>query len=512
MTDEGDDAATQMRQVPSGSEVLDQLLGGGLPAERTVLVTGGPGTGKSTFGMQFLDEGLDRAEDCLFVSTEQTTDELRDTFAGYDFELDHDDLEIATLHATTGQTLEDDDTDVTLQTLEGEESLGEGYSAPFEPEYIVKHLRQFAPVDRVVLDSVSGLSVMGDDYDQFRRAVLDLIRLFGDEFGATTLFTAEESEPGNADGRASVAVSDAIQYNTHGVIRLWRENVEGDYHRFLEIMKMRGVDHDTRVFETEFDDRGVRLIPRMRTHPGEFVPEDFMEVGIPGFDELLGGGLVEGGTMLIEHDGQASPHSIITNGMRAAAEQDMAILFVPPVELPPKRVEAIIDRDVGNMTEMLNDDRMFLIDYPNIWENTRKNVFKPREYEDQGASELFRTIDDRRGDQPMFSAINVEAQIPVMGTDEMRQVRFWEEENLHQADDTTVYFFNPETMPDELAAFYKNGAWQVVRTWLNDKGLQYLKLKKSPAGYLGSTRLVEYTEGKPFMRLQNPPRGTEGWQ
>jgi hypothetical protein len=198
--------------------------------------------------------------------------------------------------------------------------------------------------------------------------------------------------------------------------------------------------------------------------------------------------------------------------MRSAMERDMAITFVPPVELPPKRVENIINRDVGNMTELLNDDRMFLIDYPNIWENTRKNVFKPREYEDQGPSELFRTIDERRGDRPMFSAINVEAQIPVMGVDEMRQVRFWEEENLHQQDDTTIYFFNPKTMPSELAEFYKNGAWQVLRTWINDKGLQYLKLRKSPAGYLGSTRLVEYTEDKPFMRVQKPPRGTEGWQ
>ncbi|MFB6176134.1 MAG: RAD55 family ATPase, partial [Halobaculum sp.] len=352
---------------------------------------------------------------------------------------------------TTGQTLEDSDPEVTLQTLDGEESLGEGYSAPFESEYIVKHLRQFAPVDRVVLDSVSGLSAMGNDYDRFRRAVLDLIRLFSDEFDATTLFTAEESDPGTDGSRATVAVSDSIQYNTHGVIRLWRENVDGDYHRFIEVMKMRGVDHDTRVFEVEFDQRGVRLIPRMRTHPAEFLPDDFMPIGIPGLDELLGGGLVEGGTMLLEHDGAASPHSIITNAMRAATERDMAITFVPPVELPPKRVENIIDRDVGDMTELLNNDEMFLIDYPNIWENTRKNVFKPREYEDQGPEELFCTIDERRGDRSMFSAINVEAQIPVMGLDEMRQVRFWEEENLHQADDTTIYFFNPGTMPSELA-------------------------------------------------------------
>jgi KaiC/GvpD/RAD55 family RecA-like ATPase len=39
--------------------MLDGMLGGGVPEERSVLITGGPGTGKSTIGMQFLQEGLE---------------------------------------------------------------------------------------------------------------------------------------------------------------------------------------------------------------------------------------------------------------------------------------------------------------------------------------------------------------------------------------------------------------------------------------------------------------------
>jgi hypothetical protein len=138
-------------------------------------------------------------------------------------------------------------------------------------------------------------------------------------------------------------------------------------------------------------------------------------------------------------------------------------------------------------------------------------VFKPRVHDGESADEVFQTIDERRGDQVLFTAINVEAQMPAMSTNELKRVRFWEEENLMLEDDTSLYFFNPGTMDDELAEFYKNGSWQVLRTWINDKGLQYLKLKKSPAGFLGSTRLVEYTEEKPYMRIQRPPRaGQEG--
>jgi len=82
--------------VPTGSETLDSILDGGLPEDRTVLVTGGPGTGKSTLAMQFLAEGLARDEDCLYVSTEQTFAELDDAFEDFAFDLDDENLTGAT--------------------------------------------------------------------------------------------------------------------------------------------------------------------------------------------------------------------------------------------------------------------------------------------------------------------------------------------------------------------------------------------------------------------------------
>ena len=84
-------------------------------------------------------------------------------------------------------------------------------------------------------------------------------------------------------------------------------------------------------------------------------------------------------------------------------------------------------------------------------------------------------------------------------------MRFWEEENLFEPEDTSMYLFNPATLDDRLAAFYENGAWQTLKTWVTDKGLQYIELQKSPSGFMGSTRLVEYIEDEPYMRVQQPP-------
>jgi circadian clock protein KaiC len=499
--------------VSTGSDNLDRLLDGGLPEERTVLVTGGPGTGKSTLAMQFLQDGLAAGEECLFVSTEQRMDELQDSFADFAFDLDHENLTITTLHATPGYTMEgDDQRELTLETLDGGTMLGGDYSAPFESEYVVQHLRQFGPVDRVVLDSVSGLSAIGESQDVFRRTILDVIRLVNDEFEATALFTAEESQPDPVRGDVkTVAASDAVQFNTHGVLRVYRERVDGDYHRFIEVVKMRGVDHDTRVYEVNFSERGIRISPRQRTQSVEFVPDDFLTTGVPGLDDLLGGGIVEGGTMLFEHDGQASSHSVLTNVLSEAVADGKAVTFVPPVELPPRRLEEIISNRVGDMDELMNEDRFFLVDFANIWENTRRNVFKPQEHDDHPTT-VFRTIDDRRGDREMFSALNVEAQLPALTNDEIRQLRFWQEENFYLPGDTSIYFFNPATLSDELAAFYRNGAWQILRTWIEETGLQYLTVEKSPAGYLGPLASWSTWTRSPTS-IQRPPgagESTEG--
>jgi len=217
------------------------MLEGGYPRRRSVLLTGGPGSGKTTLAMEFVQAGLDAGERCLFVSTEQSFAELADSLGRFDYDLDHDRLAFATVHARTEQSI-DGEARLVLEHLGGDDlasggqQLEDAFDVPFTAKRVAEYLSRYGPADRVVIDSVSGLWSMADDRSRFRRAVLDLIRFLSDEFGATSLLTAEAG-----DGAAGDATA-ALRYNTHGVVELRREQVDGDPHRLLEVSKMRGTD------------------------------------------------------------------------------------------------------------------------------------------------------------------------------------------------------------------------------------------------------------------------------
>lgn len=68
-----------IKRVKSGVPGFDELIEGGIPEGFIVAVTGPPGTGKTTFAMQFLIEGLKNNERCIFFSFEENIEQLLKT-------------------------------------------------------------------------------------------------------------------------------------------------------------------------------------------------------------------------------------------------------------------------------------------------------------------------------------------------------------------------------------------------------------------------------------------------
>lgn len=494
-------ASSNSSKASTGLGILDEILRGGYPRGRSILLAGTPGTGKSTLAMQFLQAGLDDGESCLFISTEQPIDELTEAFDSFRFELGNDDLDITSLHARTGRTLESNDTELVIETFDDGEVIGQGFSAPFNNEYIPEVLTRYEDADRVVLDSVSGLRPMSESSEVYRRGVLDLIQLFNKEFGATALFTAEHLGSGpRSEQIESLSSSDAVQYNVYGVLRLWREQIRESFRRFLDVMKMRGVDHDTRQFELAFDNDGVRIIPRNRSTPKGMELTPVLPTGLPGLDELLGGGFSMGSGTVLTHDGRANLDQLLFAVMSKAVTDDLSIVMMPRVNTPPKHVAELLRRAGESVEELKAEDRFFVLDAVGAWDYG-SNIFDLQS-EDAGLTYLIEEIESRHTGEGLFMLFNTESQVHNVGQETTREFRYWLEANLLDECHTLIDIHNPKVMRDRMADFFEDAASQVIETWREGSGLQYLQLQKGESGRVGDVRLVDHTADPPYVRLE----------
>jgi len=65
-----------IKRVKTGIMGFDELVEGGIPEGFIVVITGPPGTGKTTFSMQFLLEGMKNNEKCIYFSFEEKVEQL----------------------------------------------------------------------------------------------------------------------------------------------------------------------------------------------------------------------------------------------------------------------------------------------------------------------------------------------------------------------------------------------------------------------------------------------------
>src|SRR6187431_80620 len=79
--------STDLGLAATGIAGLDEILGGGLPRDRVLLIEGDPGAGKTTLALQFLLAGAEAGESCLLVTLGESKDELEHVAASHGWSL-----------------------------------------------------------------------------------------------------------------------------------------------------------------------------------------------------------------------------------------------------------------------------------------------------------------------------------------------------------------------------------------------------------------------------------------
>jgi len=224
-----------MEKVKTGLEGLDEMLYGGIPRGSTVVVMGSFGTGKTTFGLQFLSQGLAEGEKGIYISLEEDKESiLADAEAhGWDLrtKLNEKQLEIVKLEPT--------DAKVTIQRIKSE-----------LPEFIKK-----LGASRSVIDSVSLLNLLFDN-DHDRRTNLFNLSQMVKRTGAPLIMTAEVKDDNPFASRDGL-----IEYVADGVISLRYLEIptRNELMLSLRIIKMRRTEHSRKITPYSITNKGLEV-------------------------------------------------------------------------------------------------------------------------------------------------------------------------------------------------------------------------------------------------------------
>jgi len=213
-----EDFESDIPRIDLGIEGLDDMIQGGIPHKHLIVTIGSAGTGKTTFGLQFLHHGLENGENSVFITLEQSREAIMATAneRGWEFDRYEEENRLAVVDLDPVEMAN------SLDNIRGE-----------LPELI----REF-DADRIVLDSVSLLEMMYDDQARRRTQVFDFTRSLK-EANVTTFLTSEASENNPYASRHGI-----IEYLTDAVFILQYVRSDTQETRLaVEIQKIRNANH-----------------------------------------------------------------------------------------------------------------------------------------------------------------------------------------------------------------------------------------------------------------------------
>lgn len=241
-------------RIQTGIEGFDELVQGGLLSERVYLVSGPPGSGKTTFCVQFLAHGAALGEVGLYVTLLESPQNIIDDMSNYSMNIIPLIKMRKLLFADLGPRMEygymDEVNELVSPQYEVSRTSMES-EAP-SPAMVFKEIAAYVAeydVKRLVLDSVSAIRFTTKDLSLQEKEMTRFIRNLK-KLGCTTILIGELTDP---------TAYSTEQFAAHGVIFMHNFLYDKNMTRAIQIIKMRGTKHDCNMRTVQFTDKGLKI-------------------------------------------------------------------------------------------------------------------------------------------------------------------------------------------------------------------------------------------------------------
>jgi circadian clock protein KaiC len=266
-------------KTPTGISGFDEITHGGLPTGRPTLVCGGPGSGKTLFGITCLVNGATEFnEPGVLMTFEQTAEELTADVASLGYNLpgliESGKLVIDYVHIERSEIEETGEYDL------------EGLFVRLE------HAINAVGAKRLLLDTIESL-FSGLSNEMILRAELRRLFRWLRDRNITVIVTGEK-------GEEAMTRFGLEEYITDAVIQLDHRVHDQISTRRIRVVKFRGSHHGTNEYPFLIDEGGLSVLPVTSLTLKHDASSERVSSGLGRLDEMLGGrGYFRGSTVLI---------------------------------------------------------------------------------------------------------------------------------------------------------------------------------------------------------------------
>jgi circadian clock protein KaiC len=219
-------------KVSTGIPDLDRMLNGGFNKGLSTMIAGSAGTGKTTFALHFLHDGLKRGERCLLVGMEESAATIVNVAAGYGIRL--------------GKYIDS-----------GQLTILNPRTADLNVYQIAQEIREIVTtqkVTRIAFDAICVIQANLANARALRDYVFTLVTLF-ESLGITSVWTNIIE---NTFGEFKVTEA-TLSVVVDGIVLLRYVELDSRIEKAISVLKMRGSEQDKALRRYEISAKGIEI-------------------------------------------------------------------------------------------------------------------------------------------------------------------------------------------------------------------------------------------------------------